>query len=65
MPALKRSRQSLHEDEESEEEEEEEVLETESARSELRQDNVNPLTSLLGLYTDTQSAKKAETLDRT
>ena len=62
MPALKRSSQSLYDDEEDSEEEE---FGVESARSELRQDNVSPPRSFVNPYTDTRSAKEAKTLNGT
>ena len=62
MPVLKRSRQSLYEDEEDSEEEE---LGVGRAHSELRQDNVRPPGLLIKVHTDTQSVQEAEALYRT
>ena len=62
MPALKRPSQSLYEDGEDSEEED---LGVNSAHSELRQDNVNPPSPVITLYTDIESAKEAEALNGT
>ena len=49
MPALKRQRAQLYDDEEEDEEENEEVVDVESAQSSLRQDHVRPDASFNGV----------------
>lgn len=57
MPALKRTRQPLYD---ADEEEEEDIIDVDSARSEVRQDNVeSPLCVLVDLDTDSFVAKEA------